>query len=201
MPLPPIKKSFLRLWMCRSPFNNMRDWLTFHWVHAEHDIESKCITGKRYNTEFITTVQCPCRTDGSLFVWSSSPLPWCPGTRPVLWGIVDAWGKGGMCGGLEGRGGIERGVWLRKTRKRGTMCNRKEMMKMKELAHPFGEEVYYLWSIALADLSILQTRWVGLLQLRMWHYLTSNIISAWPRTRTRLTVILLHVFWINNDES
>ena len=36
------------------------------------------------------------------------------------------------------------GVWLRKTRKRGTMCNRKEMMKMKELAHPFGEEVYYL---------------------------------------------------------
>lgn len=186
--------------MCRSPFNNMRDWLTFHWVHAEHDIESKCITGKRYNTEFITTVQCPCRTDGSLFVWSSSPLPWCPGTRPVLWGIVDAWGKGGMCGGLEGRGGIEHvGSGYARLGKEELCAIERKWWKWRNL-HIHSARRYIIYD-ALADLSILQTRWVGLLQLRMWHYLTSNIISAWPRTRTRLTVILLHVFWINNDES
>ena len=57
--------------------------------------------------------------------------------RGVRVGSVEAW-RGG-----EGRDRTC-GVWLRKTRKRGTMCNRKEMMKMKELAHPFGEEVYYL---------------------------------------------------------
>ena len=58
---------------------------------------------------------------------------------------------------MEGRGGIEHvgkrvvscsqnlaRVWQRKTRKRGSVCNRKEMIKMKELAHPFREEVYYL---------------------------------------------------------
>ena len=58
---------------------------------------------------------------------------------------------------MEGRGGIEHVgkrvvsysqiltiVWQRETRKRGSVCNRKEMMKMKELAHPFREEVYYL---------------------------------------------------------
>ena len=60
-------------------------------------------------------------------------------------------------GCVEGRGGIEHvgkrvvscsqnlaRVWLRETRKRGSVCNRKEMMKMKGLAHPFREEVYYL---------------------------------------------------------